>query len=231
MNCSDAGFYCQLQGLQLTKHAPNTRPTVNHSQPSCVGVSWRHLLILFLPPSTFIPFLSFSMSGPTVLERARNVVVSGTVTAANTVREKPCGTFLMYSKLTAVNRLQIILNHGNITMSDAVIPVKRNSSTRFNTKFVVPLYCTAVCTPGTSTAQQSVNFYHSSQRDHESCPGSPLVAMSFCDPTLDHNGNKCRECGLPVRIRLAGPGSRFPGQFYLLVYALYNAEVLCSNGY
>ena len=161
--------------------------------------------------------------------------MSGTVTAANTVCEKPCGTFFMYLKLTAMNRPQIIFNHGNITMPDAVrIYLKPNSSTQFNRKSVVQnvrLYCTAVCTSGTSAAQQSVNSYHSSQRDHGPCPSSPLVAMSFCDPTLDHNGNKCGECGLPVHIRLAGPGSKIPGQFYLLVYALYNAEVLRSNGY
>lgn len=49
--------------------------------------------------------------------------------------------------------------------------------------------------------------------------------------TLDHNRNKCGDCGLPVEIRFGGPSSDISGQFYLLVRALQNTQVSCSNGY
>ncbi|EDR10477.1 uncharacterized protein LACBIDRAFT_316911 [Laccaria bicolor S238N-H82] len=52
---------------------------------------------------------------------------------------------------------------------------------------------------------------HSAQPNHRSCPGS-----RFPTATLDHNGNKCEECGLPVELCLAGPRSKISGQLYFL---------------
>ena len=70
------------------------------------------------------------MSRSTAFQDARNVVVSGgTVNAANIVRESLVPLFT-HLKPTAVD-LQINYNLDNSTTSDAVIPLKPNSSTRF----------------------------------------------------------------------------------------------------
>jgi hypothetical protein len=143
VNCSEACFdwregttfaICSLFSTNDQTHPASreirVKLSIIHSLPA-LGVHWHHLFVSFFPPPHSYRLLCFNMSGPTVFQGARNVVVSGTVTAANTVREWVFTFLFTDLKLTGVDLLQINYNFSNRTMSDTVIPLKPNSSTRF----------------------------------------------------------------------------------------------------
>lgn len=80
-----------------------------------------------LPHSSHI--LRYNMSRTNILQGAQNVVVSGsTLNATNTVCESHV---VPASEADRRDLLQINYNYSNKTTSDAVIPLKPNSSTRF----------------------------------------------------------------------------------------------------
>ena len=90
--------------------------------------------VTFLSLSSLLshPLLRFNMSRTNILHSARNVMMRGdTVNVADTVGESIVVYFSYALKPTVVDLLQINYNLSNRTTSDAVIPLKPNSSTRF----------------------------------------------------------------------------------------------------
>ena len=102
-------LYSQRQTVKCSQH--------RKFPPAEVGVSWRLAVASFFRPMSFphsdSPLPPSNMSGIHVLSGARNVVVSGTVNVAETVREALSSLTLRLLCVSPADQLQLELESQN----------------------------------------------------------------------------------------------------------------------